>query len=164
MQTKMQMGKEYKNFGTFAKEYILKILSEVSEDRLSKDKAIRTQKLIQEQWKLVDECGPLKQLCHCDFNPKNVLVDLDNDARVGVLDWEFGISGHGLIDLGNFFRFMHDYPTGADVAFIEGYSDGMGGIYENWREAARLLDLLHGRSKMKTRNSLGLRKYLFALS
>ncbi len=44
-------------------------------------------------------------LAHSDFNPKNLLVDPENCAITGLLDWEFAHAGSPYTDLGNLTRF-----------------------------------------------------------
>ena len=47
-------------------------------------------------------------LVHSDFNPKNILVDLETVEVVGVVDWEFAHAGSPYTDIGNFSRFERD--------------------------------------------------------
>lgn len=136
----MSIGNEYESLGAFAKDYILEVFNRVPVDRLSKDDAQRICALVKDKWHFVEQSDGINQLCHCDFNPKNLLVSL-SDNSVSIIDWEFGLSGNGLVDLGNFFRFSYDYPDGAEAALIRGYSAVRGGISKNWKEASKLLDL-----------------------
>jgi len=59
-------------------------------------------------------------LVHCDFNPKNILVRRVRGRWMvtSVLDWEFAMSGHPLIDIGNMRRFRSGYPP----AFNDGFA------------------------------------------
>ena len=47
-------------------------------------------------------------LVHSDFNAKNILVDPESCAVVGVVDWEFAHAGSVHADLGNLTRFERD--------------------------------------------------------
>ena len=47
-------------------------------------------------------------LVHSDFNAKNILVDPESCAVVGVVDWEFAHAGSLHADLGNLTRFERD--------------------------------------------------------
>ena len=60
---------------------------------------------------------------------------------LAVLDWEFCVSGNGLIDLGNFFRFSYDYAPDAHEHFEKGYRSVNSQLPMTWTDAARLLDL-----------------------
>jgi aminoglycoside phosphotransferase (APT) family kinase protein len=102
--------------------------------------------LIDEHWKEVhdsyqlytDLSGP--RLIHCDFNPKNIIVS--DDGKVTILDWEYSMSGHPLVDFGNFFRFIEDYPEGANKIFVDAYRAAGGLLPNDWERSARLSDLV----------------------
>jgi aminoglycoside phosphotransferase (APT) family kinase protein len=68
--------------------------------------------------------GPAS-LVHCDYNPKNILVRRTGDTWqvAAVLDWEFAMSGHPLIDVGNMRRFRAYYPPAFNDAFADGLDD-----------------------------------------
>lgn len=137
----ISIGRQYESFGLFLKEFILNTLREVADTRLSADLRDRLKLLVEDQWPLVLTTEPLRQLVHCDFNPKNVLVSEDGRTVTGVLDWEFCLSGNGLIDLGNFFRFAYDYPPWAQAAFQRGYESVRGSLPARWRDISLLMDL-----------------------
>jgi aminoglycoside phosphotransferase (APT) family kinase protein len=44
-------------------------------------------------------------LVHSDFNPKNLLVDMDTGTVTGLVDWEYAHAGLPYTDLGNLLRF-----------------------------------------------------------
>jgi Ser/Thr protein kinase RdoA (MazF antagonist) len=139
---KMIIGKEYDNFGHFILQFIEKTLSELQEERLNRETKERMRSLVQDRWHLVLETEPRRQLVHTDFNPKNILVSNGPNARVSaILDWEFCVSGNGLVDLGNFFRFAYDYPAEAHKHFEKGYRSVNSQLPLEWADAARLLDL-----------------------
>ena len=136
----MKIGDQFESFGAFLKIFIVKTLSEIKEERLDYSVRDRLLRLVDERWALVMETEPQKQLVHCDFNPKNILVTSEGEVS-GILDWEFCLSGNGLIDLGNFFRFLYDYPSDARSVFMEGYKSIKGSIQPNWYDVALLLDI-----------------------
>ncbi|MFD9572457.1 phosphotransferase [Streptomyces sp. NPDC059982] len=82
-------------------------------------------------------------LVHCDFNPKNLLVE----RRAGrwevaaVLDWELAFSGSPLFDVGNMLRFAHEYPPAFTAGFVEGFRAGSGRLPADWLRTSRTLDL-----------------------
>lgn len=137
----LAIGNEYKSFGKFAKEFIEKTLKKISENKLSKEIKGRILQLVKDKWQMVLDTEPATSLCHCDFNPKNLMVTHSQEPNLAaVLDWEFCLSGNGLIDIGNFFRFAYDYTHGAEQSFIKGYSS-VKKLDEYWPEAAKLIDL-----------------------
>ncbi|MFE5518461.1 phosphotransferase [Streptomyces virginiae] len=84
-----------------------------------------------------------RSLVHCDFNPKNVLVQRSGGQWVvaAVLDWELAFSGSPLFDVGNMLRFAHEYPPAFTAGFIEGFRDGNGRLPVDWQRLSRTLDL-----------------------
>ena len=140
---KVAIGHEYDNFSTFLRQFIDRTLSMLltRPDRLSLDLNRRFQRLVRDQWTLVSHTEPRRQLVHSDFNPKNIMIAAREDTVMAVIDWEFCLSGNGLGDLGNFFRFEYDYPSGARAAFVEGYTSVNGALPAQWSDVAKLIDL-----------------------
>ncbi|UOQ43808.1 aminoglycoside phosphotransferase family protein [Halobacillus salinarum] len=87
----------------------------------------------------LDDSGPA--LVHGDFNGLNLLGD--TNSVTAVLDWEFAFSGSIYVDIGNFIRY-ENFPEyqACERGLISGLRDS--GIYlpEEWKEIARLVDLL----------------------
>jgi Ser/Thr protein kinase RdoA (MazF antagonist) len=140
----LKIGHEYDDFSEFIREFIERTLSMLlaRPDRLSLELNRRLQRLVHETWTLVSETEPKRQLVHCDFNPKNLLVSAaPSTALLAVIDWEFCLSGNGLGDLGNFFRFEDDYPSVAREAFVAGYRSVDPDLPANWFDVAKLIDL-----------------------
>jgi Ser/Thr protein kinase RdoA (MazF antagonist) len=139
---KMAIGKEYEDLGHFIRWFIEKTLNEVPAERLDSVTRERFKKLVRDKWDLVAQTEPRRQLVHTDFNPKNILLSKGPEQTVlAVVDWEFCVSGNGLIDLGNFFRFSYDYTPDAPEHFEIGYRSVNSQLPFNWADAARLLDL-----------------------
>ncbi len=84
-----------------------------------------------------------RSLVHCDFNPKNVLVErcAGQWAVAAVLDWELAFSGSPLFDVGNMLRFAHEYPPAFTTGFLQGFRGGNGRLPRDWRQLSRTLDL-----------------------
>jgi thiamine kinase-like enzyme len=85
------------------------------------------------------------QLCHSDFNQKNILIRRNADGRhelAAVLDWEFAFSGSGVIDIGNLLRFEHESPAVESSRFADAYRAAGGHLDKAWREQALFADLL----------------------
>ena len=142
---RLAIGREYDDFSAFILAFIERTLSMLltRPDKLSVEVNHRVQRLVRDAWPLVSATEPRRQLVHCDFNPKNLLVSAGPaDARLlSIIDWEFCLSGNGLGDVGNFFRFEADYPEGARERFVAGYRSIVPDLPANWRDVARLLDL-----------------------
>jgi aminoglycoside phosphotransferase (APT) family kinase protein len=86
-----------------------------------------------------------RQLCHSDFNQKNLLIRRNANGRhelAAVLDWEFAFSGSGVIDIGNLLRFEHESPAVESNWFADAYRTAGGHLDQAWREQALFADLL----------------------
>jgi len=139
---KLTIGREYADFNLFIRGFIEKTLNEISTERLDTATRDRFRKLVRDKWKLVSRAEPLRQLVHTDFNPKNIMVSRGPDTEVSaILDWEFCVSGNGLIDIGNFFRFSYDYTPDAYEHFEKGYRSVNSQLLPEWIDISRLLDL-----------------------
>lgn len=140
----LKIGHEYDEFSEFIRRFIERTLSMLltRPDRLSLELNHRLQRLVDDAWALVSETEPRRQLVHCDFNPKNLLVSAEPPAALlAVIDWEFCLSGNGLADLGNFFRFEYDCPSFAREMFVTGYRSVDPDLPANWFDVAKLIDL-----------------------
>ena len=85
------------------------------------------------------------QLCHSDFNQKNILIQHNANGRhqlAAVLDWEFAFSGSSVIDIGNLLRFEHESPAVESSWFADAYRAAGGHLDQAWREQALFADLL----------------------
>ncbi len=85
------------------------------------------------------------QLCHSDFNQKNMLIRRNANGRhqlTAVLDWEFAFSGSSVIDIGNLLRFEHESPAVESSWFADAYRAAGGHLDKAWREQALFADLL----------------------
>ncbi|MGE0632483.1 MAG: aminoglycoside phosphotransferase family protein [Pseudobdellovibrionaceae bacterium] len=140
----MKMNIEFDNFSRFIGDFMKKTLKELEArpDKLDIEMNARFCGLIRDKWDSVVQTETTSQLVHCDFNPKNILVSNERDAKlIGIIDWEFADSGNGLIDIGNFFRFSYDYPEEARKKFIKGYKTTNSNLHPDWENASRLIDL-----------------------
>ena len=144
MGKEMMVGHEYDDFAVFLKGFIFKTIKmlETKPDRIDQTTLARLVRLMEQHWCIVEECKFINQLVHTDFNPKNLLVSNDSEPHLlAVIDWEFALSGNGVIDLGNFFRFSYDYETKSDELFEQGYRSINQALPSNWREVSRLFDI-----------------------
>jgi Ser/Thr protein kinase RdoA (MazF antagonist) len=85
------------------------------------------------------------QLCHSDFNQKNLLIRRNANGRhqlAAVLDWEFAFSGSSVIDIGNLLRFEHESPAVESNWFADAYRSAGGHLDKAWRDQALFADLL----------------------
>jgi len=94
--------------------------------------------------KELSRIGEERRLVHGDFYRGNLLVRRVSCrwSVVGVLDWEFAVSGSPLADLGNFLRFERASHPLAEPHFSSGYAHAGGSLPGDWRRRARLTDLL----------------------
>ena len=83
-------------------------------------------------------------LVHGDFGNRNLLVrQVSGKWRVvGVLDWEFAISGSALTDVGHFLRYECASRPVVEPHFSEGYLHAGGRLPDGWRRLARVFDLI----------------------
>ena len=140
----LRIGAEYENFSRFLRDFIERTLDwlEQRPDRLDLDANRRFRRLIRDKWETTCSAEPSRQLVHCDFNPKNILVSRSpGHAVLAIIDWEFCLSGNGLVDVGNFFRFSYDFDMSAAEYFIAGYRSLQTTLPANWRDIALLFDL-----------------------
>jgi aminoglycoside phosphotransferase (APT) family kinase protein len=88
--------------------------------------------------------GPAS-LVHADYKPWNLLVRQDGQGctLAGVVDWEGALAGPPLMDFGIFLRGEADWPPAYADGFVAGYLAAGGQLPQNWRELAKLLDLLN---------------------
>jgi aminoglycoside phosphotransferase (APT) family kinase protein len=139
---KLTIGKEYEDFNLFIRQYVENTLNEIPAERLDTNTRDSLRKLLEDKWPLILQTEPLRQLVHTDFNPKNILVSKGQNTKVlAILDWEFCLSGNGLIDLGNFFRFSYDYSPDTHQHFENGYRSVNGQLAPDWIDTRLLLDL-----------------------
>jgi len=84
-------------------------------------------------------------LVHADYKPWNLLVRGERQActLAGVVDWEGALAGPPLMDFGIFLRREADWPPVYAQGFVAGYLAAGGQLPPNWRELAKLLDLLN---------------------
>ena len=84
-----------------------------------------------------------RQLVHCDFGNRNILVDSINGRwqLVAVLDWEFAASGSQLIDVGHFLRYEKPAANLREPYFSRAFVAHGGVLPNDWRRLAQVLDL-----------------------
>jgi Ser/Thr protein kinase RdoA (MazF antagonist) len=84
-------------------------------------------------------------LVHGDYKPSNLMVSFTPQGwrLAAVLDWEFAHAGHPLLDIGNLLRHEREMPPGFSEGFAKGFTSAGGTLGEDWREAARLVDLVN---------------------
>jgi aminoglycoside phosphotransferase (APT) family kinase protein len=82
------------------------------------------------------------RLVHGDFGRRNLVVHRRGHRWqvVGVLDWEFAVSGSPLADIGHFLRYDSSEDPFTEPHFSEGYR-AVGALPDDWRRLSRLLDL-----------------------
>lgn len=133
--------REFDGFADSSKSFIIEPLKGRAGARLGATLTGKLREVVSRYWSLVAGSYRGPSLVHCDFNPKNLIVN-EPVSSVTVLDWEFAMSGDPLIDLGNFLRFEEDYSPASIHAFVDSYEKTAGTLPKEWRLAARLHDLV----------------------
>ena len=84
-----------------------------------------------------------RQLVHCDFGNRNILVDCINGRWqvVAVLDWEFATSASPLIDVGHFLRYETPDTNLREPYFSRAFVESGGVLPDDWRRLSRVIDL-----------------------
>ena len=84
-----------------------------------------------------------KNLVHADFDPANILIEINNgEIKIsGILDWEFSFSGSTLCDVANMLRYAHHMPEEYQNSFLEGLTIGGYQLPQFWTITASLLNL-----------------------
>jgi aminoglycoside phosphotransferase (APT) family kinase protein len=134
----------FKNFGGGFYEYICSnLVSGRVRERLGETLAADALQYVQANRDAYWSIPNATRLIHCDYNLKNILLGKTGAVWkvAGVLDWEFAMAGSPLVDIGNFFRFEDELPSGFTGSFMKGYLSNSSGLPGNWRKVARLLDL-----------------------
>ena len=82
-------------------------------------------------------------LVHGDFDPANILVDINNEQLeiTGILDWEFSFSGSPLWDVANMLRYAHKMPAQFEESFLKGLKEGYT-LPPHWRISIYMLNML----------------------
>ncbi|MGV3524024.1 MAG: phosphotransferase enzyme family protein [Candidatus Sericytochromatia bacterium] len=98
----------------------------------------------------LDALYPCNRLVHADFNLKNLLMRQTPQGWqvTALLDWEFALAAHPLVDIGNFLRFGELLPPALGAGLLRGYREQapelaaeIDACAPDWERAARLLDL-----------------------
>ena len=97
-------------------------------------------------WSWSDQLRPLsneRNLVHCDFGNRNILVDCINGRWqvVAVLDWEFAISSSPLLDVGHFLRYETSDASFREPFFSRAFVEYGGVLPDDWRRISKVLDL-----------------------
>ncbi|NDI34486.1 phosphotransferase family protein [Chengkuizengella sediminis] len=92
---------------------------------------------------LMDDIGHQTSLIHSDFNPLNILVDMNQqEANISaILDWEYSFSGTPLADVGNMLRYENTSSL-FSKSFISAYKENGGVLPDDWLKKAKLLEII----------------------
>jgi len=82
-------------------------------------------------------------LLHSDFNGLNLLMQRQPTGYSvsAVLDWEDAFAWSRYADIGNMLRYEED-GSAYETEFIRAYTDGGGGLDDNWKLLSKLEDLV----------------------
>jgi aminoglycoside phosphotransferase (APT) family kinase protein len=107
---------------------------------LGADLAQRLRRFVDDNAWRVEHHHEAPCLLHADYKPWNLL--LQDNAVVGVVDWEFAFAGSRLNDIANFLRHSGAQPPEYETGFVAGYMAAGGVLPHNWKRLARLTDLM----------------------
>jgi hypothetical protein len=101
--------------------------------------------LFRESLQSIGDLGPENRLVHCDYNPKNLILDSGPDewGVAAVLDWEFAMSGTPLWDVANMLRHRSDYAPEFVDGFLSGFRSAGGSLSARWEQACLALDSIN---------------------
>lgn len=82
-------------------------------------------------------------LCHGDFDPSNIKVQLTPEGYKisGLLDWEFSFCGSSYSDIGQMLRYSHKLHPCYESSLVEGLNKKDFARETWWLKKAKLLDL-----------------------
>lgn len=114
------------------------------QDRIGPGRLARLRRCVSDRRDL-HEPSLTGQLCHGDFNQKNLLVRKASGGRcrlAAVIDWEFALSASGVMDIGNLLRFERESPAVDGNRFADAYRGAGGRLDQAWRQQSLFADLL----------------------
>ncbi len=106
----------------------------------------RVQALRQALPAAIARLSPLEEhpgLAHGDYKSSNLLVRPDPWRVVAVLDWEFACPFTPMLDVAILMRHRDTWPTSLQSGFAAGYHHAGGWLPDDWRDVARVLDLMN---------------------
>lgn len=121
-------------------EHIGERLAGAAGDRLGPALSERLRAHVKAHRDALEELGGSTSLLHADCKPTNIFVREDG-GLTGLLDWEFAWSGPPIFDVGQLFRWP--VPPIFEARFVSSYRVHGGVLGQDWRAAARLIDLLN---------------------
>lgn len=115
------------------------------EERLGAALTQRLWRFVTQHAGMLDVVEHDAMLVHGDFNGLNVIIRSTSDGPkvAAVIDWEYAHSGTPLVDLGSMLRRPgRALPPWFEEELIRGYRQDGGILPENWRQVARIVDLV----------------------
>ena len=121
------------------------LFRDCGQERLGVALAQRVWRFVTEREELLGVVEHDAVLVHGDFNGLNVIVRRTSDGPkvAALIDWEYAHSGTPLVDLGGMLRDSRRNATPwFEEELIRGYREGGGVLPANWRQVARIVDLV----------------------
>ncbi len=121
------------------------LFRDAGEERLGVALTQRLWRFVTQHAGMLDVVEHDAMLVHGDFNGLNVIVRRTSDGPkvAAVIDWEYAHSGTPLVDLGSMLRRPgRALPPWFEDELIRGYRQDGGILPENWRQVARIVDLV----------------------
>jgi aminoglycoside phosphotransferase (APT) family kinase protein len=111
--------------------------------RLGRESADKAIAFVRENAEYLPSSDERTMLVHGDFMPHNLLIsNAHGDPTAWMIDWEFAHFGSPIADIGAMLRSIDNSRYFYEEDFINGYRENGGRIPKEWRQMARMSDLL----------------------
>lgn len=110
--------------------------------RLGEDMISHIERLVDRNKHVLRDLDKQVTLVHGDFRPTNLLI-FEGTINC-VLDWEFAMAGHSIADIGQLFRYEHQFPMTLKHAFVQAYNERSARMLpDDWEELGKMRDLVN---------------------
>lgn len=130
------------DYPPFLSWYSLFLENKATSERLGDVVKERVERLIAAKASMLPVINQFISFIHSDFRPANMLVDRHN--TVWIVDWELAEFGHSLADIGQFFRYTHQFTASQMNTFATVYnSTARRKLPIDWYALSKLRELVN---------------------